>query len=692
MAPTPLYLNGFENRVFAVGGITADGLWGAATLTGITPSADTVHRGSGALSMKCAVPGGGATSQASMQANISAQTKLAYRFYFRKSGDPSQTNSYIALVSPAGSTFFLLLHRTDGALQLLSTGGTSPTNGGVSSVLNNDQWYLIDVTVDVSTTSYVARLFIDGTQVSGDATITGAAAGSLTRVNIGKVQSGTNTTAFDLFFDDFIIGTAADLTDTFGATDGIVALLPDGDGTHSPSPPTAGRFKDVGGTDISGSNPAWDNVDSGDLTQTAERISQPVAAASEYLEITMGTATLSASAPVAVQGEVGLNTDGTNAFTAKSSVYNGSTENVIFNGDWSIAAGTKVYKRALVTVANQSELDGLKWRIGFGSSQPATPYWEALMVEVDIGISTGASETPTPGGAAAGGTAPGPKASLSPGGAAGQGVAPGAAAPVSAGSALGQGTGPLARVDVGTRGPAVAGGTAPSEPGGPVSETPVPGGAAAGGVAPAPRAAAAAGGAAAAGSSPSSRVAVPAGGALGQGAAPAIRVTTPVGGGVGGGVPPAPARVALSPGGALGRGISPTDGTSVSETPTPGGAAAGGRAPAPAVSVVAQGAAASGTSPAARVPTVPGGAAGGGIAPAVAFLVLPGGALAQGRAPTGVRAAFPPGGASAGGQLTDPLEVVLTLVHFGSPSPAGGDGAGSPSAAVFGPPSPRKVP
>lgn len=387
--PTPLYLNGFENRVLAVGGITTNAIWSSFTNTACTITIDTtIFRGAGARSLKIAVPT--ITSQAVLRANFAAQTKLAYRFYFRKSGNPSQTNFYIHSSAPGGSIFFLPTLQTDGTLQLRVNGGTGPVNGS-SIAIANDTWCCVDVVIDVSTTAHRARMWVDGVQATTDATTTAAAPGSLVQVDIGKVQSGTNTTARDIYFDDYIIGTAANIDDRFGPTNGIVGLVPDADGTHLF---TSGAFTDAAGVNISPlgtPNAAWDNLDSGDLNQTTEHVKQPLDATGAYCELSFGTTTLSAAAPLGVQAEVGLNTDGTNAFTANTRARNGTTETTIGATDWSIAAGTKCYQRGIVAVANQGELDGLKMRIGYGTLQPAIPYWEALMFEVDVGISTGPS-------------------------------------------------------------------------------------------------------------------------------------------------------------------------------------------------------------------------------------------------------------------------------------------------------------
>jgi hypothetical protein len=390
--PTPLYLNGFENRVLAVGGSTTDGMFNIVTLTQVTATIDsTIFRGAGLRALKLAI-NGGVASQGLFRVTHAAQTLYAGRFYFRKSANPSQANFYLFSIGMGASTFFLVTLRTDGALEIRASGGTSPTNGSTTAVLSNDTWYLVDFTIDCSTTSYVARLWLDEVQATTDATLTGAAAGSISQPDFGKPQSGT-TTALNIYYDDVIFGTAADLDDRFGPTDGIVGLVPNADGTHSPSPPTAGRFKDAGNTDISGGNPAYDNVDSGDLTQVAEYVSQDTAGSTDYLEVAFGTTTLSAAAPIAVQGEVSLDSDhaSVNAFSASTRMRNGGSETVLFTGDWS--TGSQWWKRALISVADQSELDGLTMRFGYGSAQPAIPYWTALMFEVDIGVAAAPPES-----------------------------------------------------------------------------------------------------------------------------------------------------------------------------------------------------------------------------------------------------------------------------------------------------------
>jgi hypothetical protein len=83
--PTPLFLTGFEHQILVVGGDTS-GPW--SELTGTAPITSTTQRGNGARSMLAALPASVAT-QKQLRRTTVTQTRVAGRFYFRKSADPS---------------------------------------------------------------------------------------------------------------------------------------------------------------------------------------------------------------------------------------------------------------------------------------------------------------------------------------------------------------------------------------------------------------------------------------------------------------------------------------------------------------------------------------------------------------------------------------------------------------------------
>lgn len=188
-----------------------------------------------------------------------------------------------------------------------------------------------------------------------------------------------------------------------------------------------------------------------------------------------------------------------------------------------------------------------------GSFTDTAALWSCVMVAYRQ-TAGGTSETPTPGGATAGGTGPSARTDLAASGAAGGGNPPGSSSTVAAGGALADGVSPsaraavaagggvaagneaAARVDV-SPGGAIAGGNAPAESSG-TSETPTPGGATAGGTGPTATVTVTAGGADAAGSSPTVTTPVGPGGAAGEGAGPTVRVTLTAGGAIAGGNAP----------------------------------------------------------------------------------------------------------------------------------------------------------
>jgi len=323
------------------------------------------------------------------------------------------------------------------------------------------------------------------------------------------------------------------------------------------------------------------------------------------------------------------------------------------------------------------------------------------------------SETPTPGGAVASGVGPtatvpapsegavaggsGPVAStdVPAGGAGAAGTEPSPAVPSGQGGADAQGAAPTGALADVPQGGATAQG---AEPG---AAAPVQAGAAtAGGNSPTPEALAAIGGAGAAGAGPDAVVPAPAGGADAQGAAPAPAASVPQGGAAASGTS-ADAVVPVSPGGALAGGVAPQESVlaevapratfpaaflvlgpagirklrlarpsapvaPTSETPTPGGAVAGG------------------ASPTVSVPSPQGGAPAAGAAPTAAAAVPQGGAQAAGTSPPSASTSVPQGGATAQGaepSASTPAPAGGAAAQGTAPSASTSIGAGGASAA-----------
>jgi hypothetical protein len=186
------------------------------------------------------------------------------------------------------------------------------------------------------------------------------------------------------------------------------------------------------------------------------------------------------------------------------------------------------------------------------------------------------------------------------------------------------------------------------------SETPTPGGGTAGGASPSASVASSVGGGVAAGPAPVARVTTTIAGGVAAGVAPTSSATVSAGGASAAGTTTT-ATVTVTAGGGIAGGTSPTDGSAVEETPTRGGATAGGTSPGGAI-----------------VTSTAGGGGAGGV-----------GCTAT--------ASFQPGGATAGGQINDPLQVFITA-FFDSPTPSSaGFGAGGPTAGRYDAPTPERI-
>ena len=249
-----------------------------------------------------------------------------------------------------------------------------------------------------------------------------------------------------------------------------------------------------------------------------------------------------------------------------------------------------------------------------GASWATTGAWGAVAFEIKAAAGA-VTETPTPGGATAGGNAPTARVGVASGGALVQGLTPAARVPTPTGGAVVQGVGPAATV----------------------TAVPTPGGVVAGGVQPTARGPAGPGGVVAGGQTPAPRVPVAPGGVAAEGGPGPI------------------ARVTFTAGGAVLGGFAPSaSGAPVTETPTPGGLLTGGIGPTARVGVSTGGAVVSGPGPSARTVVLPGGATAQGVPPIAVVITTLGGALTGGFGLT-ARVPVSPGGVIVGGN--DPSEV-----------------------------------
>lgn len=237
------------------------------------------------------------------------------------------------------------------------------------------QWYEIWIKWDASGATWTNALTVNKTSY-GSQTWAQGAPRTWTSLRVGNNHAVTA----DAVFDDVVLHDAAAdyVAGASSPTLKVVRLAPNADGTHSPSPPAAGRFTDAAVADITAGNPAWDNLDSVPIDQTAEFVEQQTDATAEYVEVTFADLT-DVGTLLGVRAVAALFADGTSAFTAKTSVFNGAAETVVFSGDFSDT--TLVYKGAIVPTADQTALNALVGRVGYAGSTPSDPRWAALMLE-----------------------------------------------------------------------------------------------------------------------------------------------------------------------------------------------------------------------------------------------------------------------------------------------------------------------
>jgi hypothetical protein len=360
-----VFLTGFE---FGFMDATADDLvsGGKALVTTVTgtPTISTTSPRTGTYCLEISASAAAESCRCSFAAGVkTAGSRFAIRF---PSALPGATVTLGMFQCTPGDGSFQIT--AGGRFQVIVTGGAGAALIGPTTV-NADQWYLVELKYDTSGTTFTLSGQIDGAN-GGSSTKSGQTATDITGHFVGT--GGAQT--FTARYDDWIILNTAD----YPGEGQVVLCKPNADGTHSIS---AGGFRDQVPTSITnGTTDAWQRVDGIPMNTTTPYIEQPTAASGEYVEVEFETTPSAIATLNGVRAEAALFGDGTAAFSAKTSIFNGANETVVFSGDHSDT--TLKYASEIVT-ATAAEVAALKGRIGYGSAQPAAPRWGGLILEVD---------------------------------------------------------------------------------------------------------------------------------------------------------------------------------------------------------------------------------------------------------------------------------------------------------------------
>lgn len=369
--PTPVKVTGFEHgAVSATGG----GIFSAVTGTG--SSADSAVARTGAYSLKVTDPAASANN-----ASLAVGTGVAVvRVYLRLASLPAaDVNELVILDAVAGSDVRLGYQASSQALTLRFGSAAAAV---ASSTVSAGTWHRLAVRLVASSNPRTGDWQIDGVAQTA---ISAAEAAS----TVGTLRLGS-TVAADTFtanYDDVLVSATSGDHPIGPGT--VVGLRPNGMGTSS----TPGSFRNDDGTAVDATT--YLRIDDSPMTVLTDYVRQQTIGAGDYIEVTF--ADTSATCIVGVSGLLGYHAAGAAADNGRTSIFDGSTERVIFSGDMSETALT--YRSVVVAPATApwtpAGVNGLKGRIGYSTDVTPNPYWDALLLEVATGVSVPGTVTVT---------------------------------------------------------------------------------------------------------------------------------------------------------------------------------------------------------------------------------------------------------------------------------------------------------
>jgi hypothetical protein len=370
---TPVKVTGFEHGAVSIAGA---GIFSALAGTGTT--ADSAVARSGSYSLKVTDPAASANNAALA---FGAPAIAVVRIYIRLAALPAANVTELVKLDAAAGNDLILGYLASTQRLTMRFGATAVVPA--SSVASAGTWYRIDMRLAANTNPRTGAWQIDGVPQTALTNVAGAAS-TVSTVRLGSTVAADNYTAN---YDDVLISaTSGDYPIGAGT---VVGLRPDGMGTSN----TPGSFRNDDGTAIDANT--YLRVDESPMTTLTDYVTQQTIGATNYVELSFGNT--GASCIVGVSALIAYHAAGTPANTGKTSIYDGATERIVFNGDMSVTPLT--YASVVVAPASApwtpGAVNGLQARIGYSSDVTPNPYWDALVLEVATGVAVAGTVTVT---------------------------------------------------------------------------------------------------------------------------------------------------------------------------------------------------------------------------------------------------------------------------------------------------------
>src|SRR3989337_1370072 len=364
--PTLIFGTGFEHQVAALGAshATGEALWDSVSGS---PTISTSTKRTGVASLRI----NPAAFLQGLTRNIPAgNRRLVAVVHVNFAAFPPSFDAFI-LVVQSGAVVVKIGIRAGTNKWFAQVGsGTAQVSSSGPSL---GTWYRVECRLDTSADPWTLDWRIDGVAET-QATLATAAD------DIGTISFGhaTGTTTVDFFLDDCAYSfTAGDypIGDIYG-----LGYQPSADGTHS----NAANFEDAGNVAISGSNPAYDQMDAVPLSAETEYVTQRAIGKGDYVEVVLADSA-ETTAPLHVQVSLAIRSDTATANNATYRIRDGSTDSDVYSGDPSETSDvfrTKGYPTKPSGGAwTDAAFDALLFRFGFSSDAAPDPRCGGVIAE-----------------------------------------------------------------------------------------------------------------------------------------------------------------------------------------------------------------------------------------------------------------------------------------------------------------------